>query len=281
MLLKHAITQFLDEQRGTLAPSTLGWYTTRFNWLAPLHGRALNSITAGDLRPLWQTLAERMAPYTGYMIVVAWRRLFNWCVARGHLNSNPALQLRKPPLPDEPPRTISRAAMLRMLTAAQAHSERDYSILCLLIDTGARVGGLAGLRLGDLELERYRATVREKGLGGNRKSRTIHLKPQSVRAVREWLEVRSVDGRSLFGLRESGIYQMLERTAKLARVRGRFNPHAFRHAFARGMLENGADLATVSALMGHSDVGVTVRFYARWSDAELHRQHQRYSPLPD
>ncbi len=74
---------------------------------------------------------------------------------------------------------------------------------------------------------------------------------------------------------------MLERTAQRAQLRGRFNPHAFRHAFARDMLDNGADLATVSQLLGHRSIETTARFYARWSDEELHRKHQRFSPLPD
>lgn len=281
MTLDDAITTFLAEQRGILSPSTITWYSIRFNWLAPIHARDITSITTDDLRRIYQPLAKRLAPYTAYMVVVAWRRLFNWMAQRGDLERNPAAQLKKPPLPDEPPRAISRSAMLKMLAAAQAHSPRDYAILCLLIDSGARVGGLAGLRLGDLELERGRATVREKGLGGQRRSRTIHIKARTIAAIRAWLDTRSVDGRSVFGLAAGGIYQMLERTSQRAHVRGRFNPHAFRHAFARGMLENGADLATVSALMGHRDVSVTVRFYARWSDAELHRAHHRFSPLPD
>jgi integrase/recombinase XerD len=281
MQLVHAIAAFLDEQRGILALSTLQWYSTRFHWLEPIHTLTLNTITTDDLRTIWQALATRMSPYTMYMIVVAWRRLFNWCVQRGHLARNPAAQLKKPSVPDEPPKAISSASSIRMLNAAQAHSERDYAIVCLLIDSGARVGGLSGLRLGDLELERGRAIVHEKGLGGNRKSRTIHIKPRTVGAIRAWLDMRAVNGKSVFGLASSGIYQMLERTAKRARVCGRFNPHSFRHAFARGLLENGADLATVSQLLGHSDVSVTVRFYARWSDAELHRKHAKFSPLPD
>jgi site-specific recombinase XerD len=104
---------------------------------------------------------------------------------------------------------------------------------------------------------------------------------RSANALRSWLDVRDLPGRSVFGLKASGVYQVLERTARRGGVRGRWNPHAFRHGFARGLLDNGADLATVSQLMGHSDVSITVRFYARWSDEELHRKHARFTWLPD
>lgn len=281
MKLCNAIHTFLEEQAGVLAPSTITWYRQRFEWLSPLHDKPLAAITPGELRALWQKLARGMSPYTGYMIVVAWRRLFNWCVQRGHLTRSPAAQLKKPPLPDEPPKAIRRRDMLKMLDASQANSDRDYALLCLLIDTGARVDGLATLRLGDLDLDRRRAVVHEKGLGGHRRSRTIHMKRRTVEAIRAWLRVRDLAGKTVFGLGHSGIAQMLQRTAQRAAVRGRVNPHAFRHAFARELLDAGADLATVSQLMGHRSIEVTARFYARWSDAELHRKHEKYSPLPD
>lgn len=280
MQLQNAIARFLDEQSGLLSPSTISWYRTRFDWLTPLLQWPLTKITTDDLRAIWQSLIVRMSPTTSYMIVVAWRRLFNWCAQRGLLRSSPAAQLRKPPLPDQPPKALTRADLIRMLNASRCNP-RDHAIICFLADTGCRVGGLAGLRIGDLELDRGRAVVHEKGLGGQRKSRTVHMVRRTSNALRAWLDVRELPGRSVFGLKPSGVYQVLERTARRGGVRGRWNPHSFRHGFARGLLDNGADLATVSALMGHSDVSITVRFYARWSDEELHRKHARFSWLPD
>lgn len=280
MQLQTAIAHFLAEQRGLLAPSTIAWYRTRFSWLSPLFYRHLNRITTDELRIVWQALAARTSPTTSYMIIVAWRRLFNWCVQRGLLRASPAAQLRKPHLPDEPPKALTRADLIRMLNASRSNP-RDYAIICFLADTGCRSGGLVGLRIGDLELERGRAVVHEKGLGGQRKSRTVHMVRRTVDALRAWLEVRDLPGRSVFGLKASGVYQVMERTAQRGGVRGRWNPHAFRHGFARGMLDNGADLATVSQLMGHSDVSITVMFYARWCDEELHRKHTRFGWLPE
>ncbi len=77
-----------------------------------------------------------------------------------------------------------------------------------------------------------------------------------------------------------GVYQMLRRLAKEANITGRFNPHAFRHGWAREALRKGANL-DVAQLLGHEDESTTARFYARWSDAELKERHSQFSPLTD
>ena len=147
------------------------------------------------------------------------------------------------------------------------------------------MGGLCDLRLSDLELEHQppRAMVREKGRGG-KKSRLVFCGPQTVAALYAWLAVRpdqdSGDDHVFLGQRgplsEGGVYQVLRRLAKKAGIGGRFNPHAFRHAFARGALENGMDLGSVSQLLGHSNINVTAEFYGRWTKDELGRRHAEF-----
>ena len=72
----------------------------------------------------------------------------------------------------------------------------------------------------------------------------------------------------------SGIYRILEKLARQGGVKGRFNPHSFRHALARCLLRNGADMGTVSQILGHTDVETTHRFYARWTEDELVERHR-------
>ncbi len=69
---------------------------------------------------------------------------------------------------------------------------------------------------------------------------------------------------------------MLERLAKQGGVEGRFNPHSFHHALARRLLRNGADMGTVSQILGHSDIETTHRFYAYWTEDELAQRHRQY-----
>jgi len=127
--------------------------------------------------------------------------------------------------------------------------------------------------------------VREKGKGGKGKARTVYMSPRTVQALKAYLRERpDCDSDHVFvgtrgPLTESGIYLVLKRLALKAHVHGRYNPHAFRHGWARGALENGADLGSVADLMGNT-MQVTQRYYARWDDDELQRKHREVSWLP-
>ena len=82
----------------------------------------------------------------------------------------------------------------------------------------------------------------------------------------------------------NSVIQMLRRHKRRAGVTGRVNPHSFRHAFAREYILNGGDLASVSDIMGHSQLAVTKQFYAVFNAEELRDKHTAFSPvshLPD
>jgi len=165
-----------------------------------------------------------------------------------------------------------------MLTAAKTSSapERDYAIIAFLRDTGARVGGVATLTTRYIYLEQRRAIVQEKGRGG-KKERQVFFTSSTAQAIQNWLNVRpqANDDERLFLLTENGIYQVLKRIAQAAKISGRWNPHSFRHAFARRMLANGASIGIVIHLMGHSSVQVTLDFYGRFSNDELQEIYDR------
>lgn len=300
MTVEEAIKRFLNEQSGILADSTISWYSQRLRPLAAIHGFELDQVTGDELIEIWKAQDRRSARYIGaiqrpecdgglsvytlFGMVTTWRRFFNWCTSKGYIESSPAVDLRKPQLPDEPPKAISKRDMLKLLQEAKhtKYSQRDYALVSFLADTGCRLGGLVGLRLQDLDVETGRATVREKGRGGRRKARTVYMTSETVKALNAYLKVRHSDTDLVFvgekgGLRASGVHQVLERLAQRAGVTEHFNPHAFRHGFAREMLNNGADLATVSQWLGHEDIFITARFYARWADAELKEKHDRCS----
>jgi integrase/recombinase XerD len=80
-------------------------------------------------------------------------------------------------------------------------------------------------------------------------------------------------------LKTSGVNQILKRLARRAGITGRFNPHSFRHAFAKQYLMDGGDLATLSDLLGHSDVQVTKSSYSVFITDELARKHAEHSPV--
>ncbi len=279
MGIEELIQEFLDAHLGILAPETMRWYQKR---LSILKGTPLGDerSTLRHLRRLRGGLVRRgLSPHTIHGYVRAWKRLFNWAVQEGILLANPASRLRLPPLPDEPPKAITDDDLARMLAAARPRP-RLYAMVLFLADTGVRLSGLAYLRMADLDLPRRRATVYEKGRGGKRRARLVFYGEATTHALRKWLPLREPGDERVFQLEPMQIYDRLRSLAKRASVRGRWNPHAFRHRFARVFLENGGDLARLSRLLGHTDVVVTAAFYARFLVDELQHAHDRYITLP-
>jgi site-specific recombinase XerD len=71
----------------------------------------------------------------------------------------------------------------------------------------------------------------------------------------------------------------LNRLSEKAGVTGRHNAHSFRHALARRLLFNGADMGTVSRLLGHSNIETTHDFYAIWTERELWLRYRQFGGL--
>ena len=274
------VALFLQAMTGVMSPATVRWYQRRLvPFLAALGSRAVSRLTVDDLRAWRAALCERpLSPWTLHGHVRAVRRLFAWLVEEGHLRDSPAARLELPSLPMEPAKGITAADMQKVMQVA-SDNPRDYALCLFLADTGARVGGVAGLGVDDLDFISGRAEVREKGS----KARTVYLTRRTCRALRDYLGSRRSgpvfldDRRRGKPLQAGGIYQVIERLARRAGVTGRWNPHAWRHGAARGWLKAGANLAQVSQMLGHSDVSVTVKFYGAFVDEELKAAHRKYT----
>lgn len=302
MKLKKAIEKY---QRSILVESTRTLYSYSLrSLLAYLGNVAIDRISTDDLRG-WRIGLEKLksastrnrgkklSVYTLHRHVRIIRRFFKWLADEGHLDHSPAARLEFPRLPkNEPPKAVSSLDFERMLeTAGREAAEsptvdtlRDYAIVRFLAETGCRVGGLVRLTFDDIDLDNQEATLREKG----EKVRMASFGKQTAAALRAWYVVRQRQkhGTAVFvgkrgPLGASGIYQILKRLAERAGVEGRFNPHAFRHALARRLLTNKADLGTVAEILGHADVSTTHQFYARWSKEEVKERHKKFGGILD
>jgi len=303
MKLQKAFDEFVLDSKTRLSSSTVCWYGQRLRRLLKFLGgeTEVEQITTSNLRSFVVSLREQkirwadhpyhppsnsgLSPSTvhGYVRVI--RRFFRWLMLEGLIETDPAKRVQMPSIPKEPPKAISQDDLSQLMQTAKP-DPRDYAIICFLADTGCRVGGLAGLSLLDLKLDLGCAVVREKGRGGW-KSRTVYINELTQEALARWLKVRSdVETEALFiskstgaRLTTGGVYRMLERLALKAGITGRFNPHSFRHGWARAALANGANLADVAQVLGHEDEAITIKYYGRWARSELQERHSKFSPL--
>lgn len=214
---------------------------------------------------------------------------FNWCQRQYDIApiKNPVRNLRMPPMEQQVPKAIDLDDLQKLLLTASDGTitgRRDLAILAFLIDTGCRAGGLISLRKEDLHMERRQAVLREKG----NRIRAVPFSREAATLLRHWLAVCPDKSKTVFcslgtnhhakQLTVSGLNQILKRLAKKAGVKGRCNPHSFRHGFAKFYLTSKGDTFTLAQLMGHGDVRITAR-YAMLTDLELADQHDQHSPL--
>ena len=306
MLVSKALEAFLLSYQGSKSPATLDWYQRRLSSLIKFldssegGSASIEHVTTNSLRlwrvhlmeqktrwadhPMRETRAGGLSLWTLHGYLRAARHFFKWLADEGILTANPAIRLELPRLPKDRKAGIPQSDAVKILdTARDLGIPRDYAIVLFLAETMCRVGGVVNLRLGDLDLDRGRARVVEKG----NKSRPVYLEQRGIKAMRVWLMVRpSVSndyvflGRSGNGLTVNGVYQVLKRLAKAAGVPKGWNPHNWRHGGARAMQRRGMPTGVLSQTLGHSSVEVTVNFYGTSTDDDLKTAHTQYSWIP-
>lgn len=264
--------------------------------------RNINSLAALDMQAFieWMAatrkkrrgsvvVAEPLSPFTINSRIRNIRSMFNWAVRQGHVVTNPLDDVKTPRTPAKLPAAVAQADVEFLLGALKQDVPwlwaRNVALIYCLRDTGARVGGLCAAKVTDLEPERYQLLVTEKG----EKSRYVFMTAITLEKLRVYLGERHefwgrrcsdalFIGRDGGSILPGGVAEMLTAAALRCDLRGRINPHAFRHAFARDMLRAGCDLSQVSQMMGHSGIQVTADYYARWDVRELRAAHRKNSP---
>ncbi|MDL2363575.1 MAG: tyrosine-type recombinase/integrase [Patescibacteria group bacterium] len=164
---------------------------------------------------------------------------------------------------------------------------RDRAILELLFSSGLRVSELVGLDRDHVNLKRKEFMVRGKG----QKDRPIFISEQAALWVEHYLNKRDDTARPLF-IRYNGtkkvdlsgnfhrltarsVQRIVARNALLAGITKHVSPHTLRHSFATDLLMNGADIRSVQAMLGHSNIATT-QIYTHVTDPHLKSVHEKY-----
>lgn len=168
---------------------------------------------------------------------------------------------------------------------------RDRAILELLFSSGLRVSELVGLDRDHINLRRREFMVRGKG----QKDRPIFISPEAAHWIHLYLDGRTDTTRPLF-IRYSGtkkidmsgnfhrltarsVQRLVARYARLAGITKQVTPHTLRHSFATDLLSNGADMRSVQAMLGHSNISTT-QIYTHVTDPHLKEVHAKFHGKP-
>lgn len=162
-------------------------------------------------------------------------------------------------------------------------SLRDKAMLEILFSTGLRVSELCSLSR-DINLKIDELSVRGKG----DKIRVVFISPDAKNAVKEYLDKRKDIDDSLFAqlgkntenkdslrLTSRSVERIIKGYAIKAGISKKVTPHVIRHSFATDLLQNGADLRSVQALLGHADISTT-QIYTHVTDKHLREIHKNF-----
>lgn len=239
--------------------------------------RSVADITGTDIREYRAHLLNtaRATPATVNRRLAALKRLAAWAQARGERPGYTIGRNGVRPVPREPlaPRWLERRQVLALLRAVErGGKKRDMAIVTLLLAAGLRAGELCSLRLADLTLGERSGSVVVRGKG--QRYRTVPLSAGARRALREYLAVRpqAADdhlflSRLLRPLTPNALQRLIAVYARQAGLEG-VTPHTLRHTCAKDLLDRGANLVAVAALLGHSRLDTT-RIYTAPSQADL------------
>jgi integrase/recombinase XerD len=221
--------------------------------------------------------------------VHAVRGMYRFGVRESRIAADPMENLKAPRAFPALPRYLTAAQVDALLAAPDVATPlgiRDRAILEVLYATGLRVSELIGLRPADVEMQVGVLTCFGKG----RKERLVPL----GRAARQWVEryleeVREALARhrpaaaELFlsqrggRLSRMGLWGIVRRHALTAGVERTLTPHVLRHSFATHLLERGADLRALQAMLGHADISTT-QIYTHVTRERLRKVYDQYHP---
>jgi len=190
-------------------------------------------------------------------------------------------------VPDRSLDLISSVELNRLRAAPDVKTiegKRDKAILELLFSTGLRISELCGLSIDDVDLTRDEFSVRGKG----DKVRVVFLSDTARRAVQEYLKARKDLDDALFvrygrkmndggepRIQPRAVQRLLKMYAAKAGITRKVTPHVIRHSFATDLLQNGADIRSVQALLGHASINTT-QVYTHVTDKHLREVHQKF-----
>lgn len=289
-LLDHYVT-FLRAERN-LAPKTVDAYATDVrDYLEDLHKRRLQveSVTRDDLLEHLAILAKKgLSPRSRARHLAALRGFHRFLEDEKLAPADPTSDLDTPKHARKLPIFLSVEEVIALLDAPDPKTLaglRDRAMIEVLYATGLRVSELVSLGLNDVNLVDGFLIAFGKG----RKERIIPLGAKAIEAIKTWLEgpraamLKGKDTKALFvsprgkGLTRMGFWKLLRRHAVTAGITKALSPHKLRHSFATHLVERGADLRAVQAMLGHADLGTT-QIYTHVDQQRLRRIYDDKHP---
>lgn len=277
----------------SLSDNTLDAYTrdvSRFlEWISD-EGIRPQDVVLDDLHRFASTLYDMsISPRSIARILSGVRSLYYFLLVEGYIEQDPTELLESPKVGAHLPEVLTAEeieAIESTIDQSLPEERRDYTIIELLYSCGLRVSELCELCISDLYLKDGYMRVRGKGS----KQRLVPMSERMVELLEIWLQERSemdikpgeedyvfLSHRRKKHLSRITVFHNIKMYVERAGITKNISPHTFRHTFATHMLEGGANLRAIQAMLGHESIGTT-EIYTHIDRAYLKEQVLTYFP---
>lgn len=216
------------------------------------------------------------------------RQFYRFLVIDGYLEVDPTELLESPKQPDHLPEVLSTAEvdlLEQAIDLSKWEGHRNRAIIEVLFSCGLRVSELTNLKFSNLYIEEQYIRVMGKGS----KERLVPISPRALDELNYWFADRNVMkikpgeedyvflNRRGQHLTRTMILIMIKRYAVEAGIKKTISPHTLRHSFATSLLEGGADLRAIQAMLGHESIGTT-EIYTHIDTSTLRQEILEHHP---
>lgn len=238
-------------------------------YLGDLDIKNLSDVKSTHIRDYIRVLSDGgMAPASISRIISSIRTYYRFLSSENILDENPVLLINNPKLPKKLPDVLSEKEISLIINAIQESSQfyqRDKAIIELLYSCGIRVTELCNLEMSNLFIDEDLIRVMGKG----NKERLLPLGIRSKKYLDDYIKhsrnshIKKSGSSFVFVSRNGNqltramINIILNKWTQASGLKKSVSPHKLRHSFATHLLEGGADLRFVQALLGHSDISTT------------------------
>ena len=217
------------------------------------------------------------------------RSFYRYLQIDGYLGQDPTELLETPRQPKHLPEVLTLEEVERILDAidlSTPEGQRDRCLIELLYSCGLRVSEVCALRLSDLFFDEGFVRV----IGKGDKQRVVPISPRAMHEVHNWLDARAdiavkpededvlfVSARRGRRLSRVTVFHNIKQHVAAAGIDKSVSPHTFRHTFATHLLEGGASLPAIQAMLFFNDTATT-EIYTHLDSAYLRQQVLEHFP---
>ncbi len=209
-----------------------------------------------------------IGPRSQCRILSGVRSFYRFLAVDGYRDDDPTELLESPTLGEHLPEVLTTAEVDRLeasIDLSKWEGHRNRAIIEVLFSCGLRVSELVTLRLSNLFLDEGFLRVNGKGS----KERLVPISPRAIKELGFWfddrrqMKIKPGEEDYVFLNRRGAhltrvmILIMIKQQAVAAGIAKTISPHTLRHSFATALLEGGADLRAIQAMLGHESIGTT------------------------